>query len=105
MSDPSPADAGRRQTVDLAGLTAAMDDARLHRGPHRAVAVTMECGHLRLLSALACTMGPGAWTGCRMCGDDFPARMVVKVEETGVLHTESWSKASANASSQAHDTP
>jgi hypothetical protein len=78
--------------LDHAALYAAMQEAAEHRGPHRAMAVTMECGHLRLLPQIATVMGPGAMTGCRMCGEDRPARVVVKVEETGVLH-ESYSPA------------
>jgi hypothetical protein len=77
---------GASSALDHAALRAAMEEAAQHRGPHRAMAVTLECGHLRLMSQVNTIMGPGALTGCRMCGEDCPPRMVCKVEETGVLH-------------------
>lgn len=96
-----------RLQLDHAALYAAMQEAAEHRGPHRAMAVTLECGHLRLMPQINTVMGPGALTGCGMCGDDCPARMVIKVEETGVLH-DSYRPAATGPSvttDQAEETP
>ncbi len=71
-----------------------LDHLQLHRdidaakaGTHRqrAMRVTMECGHLRLMPFIDTVMGIGSMCGCQVC-PDHPARTVVNVEETGVLH-------------------
>jgi hypothetical protein len=74
-------------------LNDAIEAARSGFGPQRAMRVTLECAHLRLMSAIATVMGIGSQTTCRICpiGDDgYPVtRTVVNIEETGVLH-DSW---------------
>ena len=70
----------------------AMREASEHRGTHRALCVTLECGHLSLRAATGTVMGVGALTVCRVCPadpDEPVTRMLCKVEETGVLH-DSW---------------
>jgi hypothetical protein len=71
----------------------AIEEASALTHKHRAMRVTLECGHLRLMPMINCVMGIGAFTGCTICPPDKDghtvARMVVNVEETGHLH-DSW---------------
>lgn len=77
---------------DVQRLRDAMNAAASGFGDYRAMRVTLECGHLRLMTAIGTIMGIGAETGCLICPkqDDgyTPSRVVVNVEETGVLHEE-----------------
>lgn len=57
--------------------------------PKRAMRVTLECGHLRLMPYINTVMGIGAFTDCRLCEAD---RLAVNVEETGVLFDEGWAE-------------
>lgn len=73
-------------------IAQAVDDARALRHPWRAMRVALECGLLRLLPWHSTVMGVGAYTGCRICPSadgGWVERLVVNVEETGVLH-EPW---------------
>ena len=71
-------------------IAAAVAEAEAHRQPRRAMRVTLECAHLRLLPWQDTIMGIGAQTGCLIC-PDRPTRVVVNIEETGVLHND-WYK-------------
>lgn len=70
-----------------------------HRTNWEAMAVTLECGHLRLMPKRDAMMGVGASASCGICAwlkalqthhrdDIHPMRMVCKIEETGVLHED-----------------
>jgi electron transfer flavoprotein alpha/beta subunit len=71
----------------------ALEEAAALRHPQRAMRVTLECGHLRLMPWIGTVMGIGAQTSCAICPkseDSYPpSRVVVNCEETGTLH-ESW---------------
>ena len=81
--------------VDLTGHLQAMDDARALRHSFRAMRVTLECGHLRLMPHIDTVMGLGSLTSCGICAvdadGDYVVRTVVNCEETGTLH-ESWGR-------------
>jgi len=66
---------------------AANEEARALRHPQRSMRVTLECAHMRLMSANATAMGIGASTMCPICPDK-PTRLVVNIEETGILDEE-----------------
>lgn len=70
----------------------AVEAASALRHPERAMAVTLECGHLRLMRRIDCVQGVGAYTTCRVCPPEEQqpsgTRLVCKVEETGVLHPD-----------------
>jgi hypothetical protein len=71
-------------------LNDAIEAARSGFGPMRAMRVTLECGHLRLMPAIGTAMGIGAKAACQICpaasNGYSPTRTVVNIEETGVLH-------------------
>jgi hypothetical protein len=71
----------------------AADAAKAGRGNWRAMRVTLECGHFRLTPAFYTGQGVGAFTSCSLLGcrdSEYggTSRLVVNVEETGVLHPE-----------------
>lgn len=71
-------------------FAAALTEARALRHPRRAMRVTLECGHLRLMPWNTSVMGIGAYAGCKLApcaGPDgeLADRMVVNMEETGTL--------------------
>lgn len=72
-----------RQPLDQ--LKFELDEASALRHPKRAMRVTLECGHLRLMPYINTVMGIGAFTACWLCPGD---RLVVNREETGVLFNE-----------------
>lgn len=86
--------------LSVAEIRDAVESARSGFHPHRAMRVTLECGHLRLMPQINCIMGIGAKTSCFVCPDEEPgykvARTVVNVEETGVLHDD-WHKFNRSA--------
>ncbi len=71
--------------IDHVQLHKDIELAAAHKGNQRAMRVTMECGHLRLMPFIDTVMGIGSMAGCQVC-PDHPGREVVNVEETGVLH-------------------
>lgn len=71
--------------IDYEAVVRAVDAARRHEHPFRAMRVTLECAHLRLMPWNGTVMGIGAFTSCGVCPES-PERVVVNVEETGVLH-------------------
>lgn len=84
-------------------IVKAIDEARAFRHRFRAMRVTLECGHLRLIPEINTVMGIGAYTACVICPQEFDeilkrqrhvSRQVVNVEETGVLHDD-WAKKGA----------
>lgn len=62
----------------------AQREARAHQHPQRLMRVTLECSHLRLLPWNVTGTGIGSRTMCPVCPDK-PSRIVVGIEETGVL--------------------
>lgn len=73
---------------DLQQLKLDLDEARALRHPQRAMRVTLECGHLRLMPYINTVMGIGAFTNCRICPPQPNGRLVVNREETGLLFDE-----------------
>lgn len=73
----------------------AIDQSTALTFPWRAMRVTLECGHLRLMPHINAAW-IGAHTSCSICvsptGEDGRVRQVVNVEETGILHDDSWIK-------------
>lgn len=57
--------------------------------PERKMRITLECGHLRLMPWYDCVAGGIGWsTACRICEEvqgKQASRLIVNVEETGVL--------------------
>jgi len=74
---------GAEAMIDIEQLKHDLDEAIALRHPQRTMRVTLECGHLRLLPWSSTVLGIGASTLCRLCAD--ADRLVVNVEETGVL--------------------
>lgn len=75
---------------DLKKLIADMDTASQFQGDQRAMRVTLECSHLRLMPYINTIMGIGSWTMCTVCPQDM--RRVVNIEETGKLFDETWNR-------------
>lgn len=84
------------RTVEIAEMVKA---ARDHRTCWEAMAVTLECGHMRLMPKQDTSLGIGALVGCKICAEShgrladvagvhWPARVVCKVEGTGTLHED-----------------
>ena len=73
--------------MSLEDIYQANQAAREHRHPQRAMRVTLECGHMRLMSWHSSAMGISASTICLICVDQ-PSRLVVNLEETGILSDE-----------------
>lgn len=69
----------------------AVESAARLQHPQRAMRITLECGHIKLGAWNMCVMGIGAFSGCALCDD--VVRLVVNMEETGVL----WEKNMAMA--------
>lgn len=67
-------------------IAKAVDQAREMNHDYRAMRVTMECGHIRLMPYIDSISGIGTHTECHLCNR---ARQIVNVEETGTIH-ESW---------------
>jgi hypothetical protein len=94
------------RSADVAEMTRALDEAAAGTHTHRAMRVTLECAHLRLMPWISTVMGIGAQTGCAICPRDehgyTASRIVVNVEETGTLH-ESWRPSSSEAKEASPD--
>lgn len=77
--------------MDSKQLQKDMEAAHQFKGDCRAMRVTLECSHIRLMPYINCIMGIGSFTRCIICeperGKD---RLVVNIEETGVLWQEGW---------------
>lgn len=77
-------------------IETAAREAHLLRGDFRSMRVTLECAHMRLMPRLDTIMGIGARTACMICPmtetGTWQSRLVVNIEETGVLDIEQWSQ-------------
>lgn len=71
--------------MTVAEIQEAATQAALFEHPERAMRVVLECAHMRLMPwHVANQSSIGASTLCRVCSGG-PSRLIVEVQETGVL--------------------
>jgi hypothetical protein len=59
--------------------------AERHEHPERLMRITLECGHFRLQQWQNAVGGIGFHTNCNICSAVPVTRLIVNMEETGVL--------------------
>lgn len=72
--------------VNFKSLPEEIASAARFEHPERMMRITLECGHFRLMQWQQCGVGGiGFHTNCDICAPIPVTRLIVNMEETGVL--------------------